>query len=278
MAEVFVFNIPPWPDFQKGSYRFFKDGEKHITRICNDFVLIFMFEHTLYFTENGREISINPGEWYLQIPGLKQEGRKGSPAPVYYYIHFQASGYYSDNELHNSKNRMDVVGNSSGFVFPIRGKFDISYFKPLIDQLDSSLKMRPSDILEKQAVFLSIMNHLATVNTLSEGIHDMMCKVTEYLALNYNKSLACSDLYEEFHFTVDYITRKMKQYTGLTPWQYVQRIRIEKAKELLNNTDYTLSSIAQEIGYEDISVFYRAFKKLAGIAPGAWRGKSRGGS
>jgi AraC-like DNA-binding protein len=67
----------------------------------------------------------------------------------------------------------------------------------------------------------------------------------------------------------------MKRYSGITPYQYIQQIRIEKAKELLANTDYKLSFIAKEVGYHDLTVFYKAFRKTAGIAPGKWRLRNR---
>lgn len=271
MTNELLFSIPPWPECTTGSYRFFEDGEKHITRVCDYFVLIIMLENTLYFTENDLDISVSAGEWYIQVPGLKQEGKIGSPAPVYYYLHFNASGVLQDNSLDTISSDWD----SSSFKIPVRGNFDLRYLKPFLDQLDTLLKSRAYDILGKEALFLTIMKHLATSNPQSEGLRGFIDKVMEYLALNYNKPLVCSGLSEKFHFTSDYITRKMKQYTGTTPWQYIQQIRLDRAKELLNSTDYTLASIANLVGYSDLSLFYKAFKKSTGTAPGEWRKQQR---
>jgi len=276
MAELFIFNIPPWPEYLVSSYRHFKDGEKHVTRICNDFVLIFMLERELYFTENGFHVEVKPGQWYMQIPGLKQEGLRGSPAPKYFYIHFKASGRAASGEENMVQGRMEFKGKPSTFTLPIRGSFDPKFFKPMFDQLEF-IKRYPSDILGQQAVFLNILSHLtAASDPETDDIQNIINQMMDYLSRNYNKRISCKDLSDRFHFTEDYLTRKMKQYAGITPWQYIQHLRIEKAKELLVNTDYTLSSIAGTIGYNDLSVFYKAFRKLTGMAPGEWRMKKRG--
>lgn len=268
--ELFI-SIPPWPECSSGSYRFFEDGEKHITRVCDYFVLIIMLENTLYFTENDCDVSVSAGEWYIQFPGLKQEGKTGSPAPVYYYLHFHASGALQERPPDN----MIPAWDSPGFKMPVRGNFDLRYLKPFIDRLDTLFKSRANDILGKQALFLTVMNHLATANPQPEGLRGLIDKVMEHLALNYDKPFVCSGLSEKFHFTPDYITRKMKQYTGTTPWQYVQQVRIDRAKELLISTDYTLAYIANTVGYSDLSLFFKAFKKSTGIAPGEWRKQQR---
>ncbi|AUS95146.1 hypothetical protein CDQ84_03380 [Clostridium thermosuccinogenes] len=277
MAESFIFDIPPWPEYLISSYRHFNEGEKHVTRICKDFVLIFMLERELYFTEDNCHIEVKPGQWYMQIPGLKQEGLKGSPAPKYYYIHFKASGQAGPSKESMLQSRIEFKGKPATLSLPIRGNFDPQFFKPMFEQLEHFSKRSPSDILGKQAVFLNILNCLTdTARPNTDHIQSIINQMMEYLAKNYNKPVTCKELSDRFHFTEDYLTRKMKQYAGITPWQYLQHLRIEKAKELLANTDYTLSSIAGSIGYGDLSVFYKAFKKQTGMAPGEWRMKKRG--
>lgn len=277
MEKTIIFNIPPWPEYSTGSYRSFEQDEKHITRICSEFVLLFMLERTLYFTEDGQEVSVEPGQWYMQIPGLKQEGRKGSPAPVYYYIHFDGQWRMGDGGKTILENRGDTNKNSENFTLPIRGSFDIKYFKPLFDQLDSLSRRHTPELMAKQAIFLNIINSIkTTAGTSSNGVKEITIQLMDFIARNYNKNINIDDLSSEFHFSSDYLTRKMREYAGITPGQYIQQIRIEKSKELLSNTDYTLAFIASNIGYNDLSVFYKAFKKQTGMAPGLWRLKNRG--
>jgi AraC-like DNA-binding protein len=271
-AEAFELYIPPWPEFITASYRCFDEDEKHVTRLCKNFVLLFMLESSLCFVEDGQNIEVEAGHWYIQVPGLKQEGIKGSPAPKYFYIHFNADGDPCVTDKtgairRNSANQLMPMN----FCLPVKGIFDPQHFISLFDKLLMPV-LQPGDILRRQTVFYTILTDLIrSSNSGRSGYKDIMIRLMTYLADNFDKHVTSETLTNEFHFTADYLTRRMKRYAGITPCQYIQQIRIEKAKELLANTDHKLSHIAKEVGYNDMSVFYKAFFKQAGIAPGIWR-------
>ena len=65
--------------------------------------------------------------------------------------------------------------------------------------------------------------------------------------------------------------RRFKAATHHTPIGYVQRIRVERAKRLLETTDEPIEEISWAVGYEDPASFRRLFKRLAGLTPGAYR-------
>ena len=65
--------------------------------------------------------------------------------------------------------------------------------------------------------------------------------------------------------------RRFAAATGMTPIAYVQRLRVEEAKLRLERTDTPVERIAWEVGYEDPAAFRRLFRRITGIAPGAYR-------
>lgn len=270
-SKEFSLMIPDWPHYHYSSYRYFNFDEKHISRICSYYVLLFILKNSILFTEDGEEIEVRAGEWYIQLPGKKQEGRKGSPSPEYYFVHF------SHFQLENSEAVMNDDTELRKIILPIRGTFDAPIFKPLFDQLEYLAKRRPVNFLARQTVFLNILNnlYLNSQTSLSKA-EELTMEVMDYLSANFNKSIGSEELAEKFHFSSDYITRLMKKSVGITPWQYIQQLRIERAQELLATTDQTLNSISLELGYSDLSLFFKAFKKHTGLAPGQWRLKSRG--
>jgi transcriptional regulator GlxA family with amidase domain len=69
--------------------------------------------------------------------------------------------------------------------------------------------------------------------------------------------------------------RRFKRATGYTPVHYVQVVRIEEAKQLLERATLTTDEIAAEVGYEDPSHFRRLFKKLVGVTPAQYRQRCR---
>jgi transcriptional regulator GlxA family with amidase domain len=64
--------------------------------------------------------------------------------------------------------------------------------------------------------------------------------------------------------------RRFTAATGLSPIAYVQRLRVEEAKRRLERTDTPVERIAWEVGYEDPAAFRRLFRRLTGLAPGAY--------
>ncbi len=65
--------------------------------------------------------------------------------------------------------------------------------------------------------------------------------------------------------------RRFTLATGLPPLEYVQRLRIEDAKRRLERTDASVDEISWQVGYEDPAFFRRFFKRVTGLAPGAYR-------
>lgn len=69
-----------------------------------------------------------------------------------------------------------------------------------------------------------------------------------------------------------------KEYTGFSPLQYIQEVRISIAKDLLTNTSKSIKEISFELGYENKDYFFTVFKKVSGLTPVAYRKYTRGES
>ena len=68
-----------------------------------------------------------------------------------------------------------------------------------------------------------------------------------------------------------YFSYVFKQITGRTFTEYLNYLRIMKAKELLTNSNKTVSGISYEVGFNDPAYFDRVFKKEVGMSPGKYR-------
>ena len=67
-----------------------------------------------------------------------------------------------------------------------------------------------------------------------------------------------------------------KEYTGFSPLQYIQEVRIGMAKELLTNTSKSIKEIAIELGYENKDYFFTVFRKISGTTPVSYRRYTKG--
>ena len=69
------------------------------------------------------------------------------------------------------------------------------------------------------------------------------------------------------HMSKYHFLRVFKAVTGTTPLEYRSRIRIDHAKELLKNSNFSVSEIGEALGYSSLAYFSVAFKKATGLSP-----------
>jgi AraC-like DNA-binding protein len=79
-----------------------------------------------------------------------------------------------------------------------------------------------------------------------------------------------ADLAQQFNFSERNLKRRFQLATQISPNQYLQQVRVDKAKKLLLTTDMKIQQIAYEVGYENVSFFIRIFKKVTACTPTQW--------
>ncbi|WP_042168091.1 AraC family transcriptional regulator [Paenibacillus gorillae] len=94
----------------------------------------------------------------------------------------------------------------------------------------------------------------------------------QYIQNNYSDSnLSVEMLAEVAGYTPNYFSKLFKEMTGINSGEYIRKVRIGKAKELLKNDEHKVSDVAEICGYVNSSHFYSAFKKVVGMTPSAYR-------
>ena len=95
-----------------------------------------------------------------------------------------------------------------------------------------------------------------------------MARVAEYIENNYYKETPrISDLAEMAHMSEDYFRKRFGEIYKVSPLQYVHKLRLKRATELLDSDPYAIKDIAAMCGYEDENYFSRKFKQLTGQTP-----------
>ena len=109
-----------------------------------------------------------------------------------------------------------------------------------------------------------ILEHLLSGFNLEKVTYtkeqDWIFRVIAYLNNNFRQSIRLDKMSEELHLNKYFISRNFKQNTGCSIEQYIHFLRLEHAKNLLIFTEDTITDIAFDSGFENISTFYRVFK------------------
>lgn len=101
-------------------------------------------------------------------------------------------------------------------------------------------------------------------------------KLVSFLNNQYEHKIGKDMLEQLVDRNYDYLSQIFKKYAGITITNYVNQLRIQRAKHLLLTTDKSISTIAQEIGFEDAFYFSRIFKREAALSPQHYRDQRHG--
>ena len=96
-------------------------------------------------------------------------------------------------------------------------------------------------------------------------------RIRAYIDDHYYEPLSARQLADRMNISVRYMDTIFKEQYRMTPLQYLAEVRMERAKELLAGTDKDIASICFEIGYENLSTFYRVFKNMVSLSPHKYR-------
>ena len=96
-------------------------------------------------------------------------------------------------------------------------------------------------------------------------------EMVSYIQQNFTGKISLREFGEQFHLSEKYISRYFKEHFHITLSQYVAYLRLEYAKQLLQDTDISVTEVAMRSGYQNISYFIRSFKKTYGISPLKYR-------
>jgi AraC-like DNA-binding protein len=110
--------------------------------------------------------------------------------------------------------------------------------------------------------------------TLHKPHGDTLVKqVQEYIENNFAQPLQVSDLATIVNVTPRTLNRRFQTSIDMRPIEYIQAVRIEQAKRLLESQAVTIKSLAYQVGYSDLSSFTRLFKRATELTPKEYRDK-----
>jgi len=100
---------------------------------------------------------------------------------------------------------------------------------------------------------------------------EWITQITEYIDRNYCDTLTLQMLADTCHGSPYHLHRTFKRVKGMTPTQYIQQKRVDKAKQLLFFSHLTISEVGIDVGLPNTSYFTTLFKKITGYTPTGYR-------
>ncbi len=132
----------------------------------------------------------------------------------------------------------------------------------------------PDDCLELLLCYFSAV--VSTEKKLPDEAETHVAKAVSYISQHYSENISIPQIADSVALHPIYLNKLFKLSTGKTLSDYLNFHRIEKAKELLRNTDLSLTAISERLGYNDARSLIRFFKKYNTISPSEYRSAQPG--
>lgn len=230
-----------------------------------DYQLLYVASGKARFFFNGREETVDAGSMVLYCPIEEQKYTyRGVDHPEIFWVHF--TGYDARNILQYYRlipgQHVYHTGNRAEFrwIFQ-RMILELQLCKPLYEEMLASLLNDLMLLICRQLELR--LRPCAIQNEIVEAI--------AYFSEHYNQDVSIGQYAKAHHISTNHFIRSMKQYTGMTPKQYVASLRLANAQILLESSGYTIQEIADFVGYGDPLYFGRLFKRELGMTPSQYR-------
>lgn len=128
-------------------------------------------------------------------------------------------------------------------------------------------------IHEAEVLLLRLDGYIKDIKDVHLG-HAEMKEAIDYIGQNYDKPLNMATVSNHVSLNYSYFSESFKQFTGMSFVPYLKKVRIDKAKDLLEQTNRKVYEIADQVGFENVKQFNRVFRELEGISPMEYREKA----
>ena len=185
----------------------------------------------------------------------------------------QKIGAYQVNVNGNLITFLDTPGHEAFTAMRMRGAqaTDIAILVVAAD--DGVMPQTIEAINHAKAAGVEIIvavNKIDELKNVNECKDERMVEIMNYIQANY-LDVSLDDLAEKFFLSKPYLSKYIKEKSGMTFGDLVKKIRMKKAKALLKSSNMTVENIAMSVGYQNVEHFNRLFKKAYDMTPMQFR-------
>ncbi|MEL6902870.1 MAG: AraC family transcriptional regulator [Cyanobacteria bacterium J06606_4] len=247
---------------------------------------LFEGEHTLYMSLAARPIHYLQAQDGKTHTGLYQRGEMLiTPANTPLFVRWEGEENclqirLSDEFMRNVA-RETVVGDCDRITL----KPEFQTRNPQLESISTMLLIEHQQGSLSNRLYIDSLSNVLAVTLLRQHattrphlpIYEgglpprQLQQILDYIDAHLDQEIKLSDLAQLLDMSQFHFSRLLKQSLGISPYQYLLQQRVERAKQLLKNTDRLITDIALACGFNSHSHLSKQFKQLTGMTPKAYR-------
>lgn len=232
--------------------------KRHLTNRTH-FLLVYAAKGRAFYKADGKEFFVDEGNIVFFNKGVTHSGYSDRNNPwCYYTVAFDALACDGTPYESLSFPMITVASDKE----KIRNLYENLYYEWTTRSPGYSLYCR--------GIVSELICELIRENTKSNGQNEPIDNVKHYMGTHFTESFTTKQLADMANVSQSHFYRIFKNNTGVSAKQYLNEIRINRAKSLLKSGEYSISEVAGLVGYGDIYYFSRVFKKTTGVPPSAY--------
>jgi AraC-like DNA-binding protein len=239
-----------------------------------------------YYFKSGRKCAAEPGTLVIVSPGQPHD-----------FVSLRRSSVYSEITF--------SLASPTGTILTLAFEEILNLYTGASGRIQDSLHLSKEATREMLVIMIQIMDYLQSPSPLSDfyaqramaGVFDTIVahcytegiegtalprdnpilRVKRYIDEHYAESIATEDLASMSHCSKGHLFRSFKRAFQVSPLAYQQYLRFEAAQRLLRFTSLRCYEIAMRVGYSNVYLFHRQFKRRMGVTPRQYRRSTQWG-
>lgn len=210
------------------------------------------------YSARGEQFELHAGQSFIIHPGEITRYQADDEDPWTYY-YFSLNGTLAASLLKTTAFRNDRL------VVDIPTAPLEKIIQKAVKQADD----RPNKMLFGLSVLMSLINvyaQEAVEDTSTAQEASTVSKAKAYIDFNFSGKLTIAQIATDLNISRSHLYKTFKEETGLSPCEYLSQCRIRLASKLLEESDMSIREIANAVGFETYSAFFRAFKLHTGLS------------
>lgn len=228
--------------------------------------LLLITEGSMHYRLKSHEATLLPGQLAIIPPGQLHYGMSGENGIAFRHIMFDVNNFYTQLPLTDLFLKPLAEQKVTFSTWTDHPEI-LSLFSDIYEHSQSNDNLNALTNMGKIYELISLLYRHCLADKELETDTNQLQHVLDYIHKHYSEKISSASLSKQFGYSESYFCRHFKAVTGMNPMIYIRIIRLDKARKLLLEGQYSLGEIAERSGFSNANYFTSCFRTHFHMTP-----------